>query len=81
MDNRFDVAILSFLKTLGIGVVLASVLIAGVARADYRAYNYLETYSYDMELQHCVDLLRPTLGAVNDEKVKYVVEDIALRGP
>jgi hypothetical protein len=81
MDNRFDIVILSFLKTLGIGVILASVLITSVAQAEYRPYNYLETYGYDMELQHCIELLRPTLGATENEKVKYSVEDIALRGP
>ena len=81
MENRFDSIILSFLKTLGISVILASVLIASMARAEYRPYNYLEAYGYDMELQHCVELLRPTLGAAKDEQVKYVVEDITLRGP
>ena len=84
MENRFDIAILNTLKALGIGVVLAGIFIATTAQADqpeYRPYNYLETYGYDMELQHCVELLRPTLGATENEKVKYVVGDIALRGP
>jgi hypothetical protein len=84
MENRLDIAILNTLKALGIGVVLAGVFVASMAQADqteYRPYNYLETYGYDMELQHCVELLRPTLGATVNEKVKYAVEDIVLRGP
>ena len=81
MDNRLDSVNLKFLKALGIGVILAGVFIASTVQAEYRPYNYLETHGFDMELQHCVDLLRPTLGAVENEKVKYVVEDVALRGP
>jgi hypothetical protein len=81
MDNTLDIVILKFLKALGFGVILAGVFVATTAQADYRPYNYLETYGFDMELQHCVELLRPSLGAVENEKVKYVVEDITLRGP
>jgi len=81
MHNTLDIVILKFLKALGIGVILAGILVATTAQAEYRPYNYLETYGFDMELQHCVELLRPSLGAVENEKVKYVVEDVTLRGP
>jgi hypothetical protein len=81
MDSRFDRVFLNSLKALGIAVALASIFAATTAQADYRPYNYLETYGYDMELQHCVELLRPTLGAEQNEQVKYVVQDVALHGP
>ncbi len=48
MDNTLDIVILKFLKALGFGVILASVLIASMAQAVYRPYNYLETQGFDM---------------------------------
>ena len=81
MDNRIDRVFSNSLKALGIAVALASIFAATTAQADYRPYNYLETHGYDMELQHCVELLRPTLGAEQNEQVKYIVQDVTLHGP
>jgi len=81
MDKKIDNAILTSLQLLAISVALASVFAANTAHAEYKSYDYFEMRGYDSELQQCVELLRPTLGAVQNERTRYTVEDIDLRGP
>jgi hypothetical protein len=81
MNNRVDKVIVTTLKTMAVFVALASVFAADTASADYRPYKYLEHNGFDTELQHCIELLRPTLNAPAESKVEYLVEDVRLRGP
>jgi hypothetical protein len=81
MESKLDSMTVTFLKVLGISIVLASIFAATTVQAEYRPYNYLEQYGYTEELQHCVDLLRPTLNTGSEERASFVVEDIVLRGP
>ena len=64
MDKKTDNAILTSLQLLAISVALASVFAANAAHAEYKSYDYFEMHGYDSELQQCVELLRPSLGAV-----------------
>jgi len=81
MENKMDSRILGTLKALAVLVALASVFVTDIAVAEYRPYKYFEHHGYDSELQHCVELLRPTLNAPADGKIQYLLQEVKLRGP
>jgi hypothetical protein len=57
-------------------------MLTGTAQAEYDYEdNYHALYGYEDELQVCVDLLRPSMGIEQVDRVTYQVEEIDLHGP
>jgi hypothetical protein len=43
--------------------------------------SYFEQYGYEDEINRCISLLRPSLGAASNDRVTYEIQEIDLRGP
>ncbi len=64
-------------------IMTICVALLGLATAAQGAaeYNYFTQHGYEDEINRCIDLLRPALGAQAGDKVVYDIQEIQLRGP